>query len=234
MIERDTIRDAAKIWSNSVNQKWQAVVEHWGRFGFRVSDKTTWDVSGKLDVVVDCEDIQFTTEERQLLFEQVAPLLVGKKQAMKPKKQDEVCKAVAYFLRYVRCCDREIPYTALPAILSGFDLKVKNHDKQRRFLRLLIKLDWLYVRAAYYHPAKHGGNGKTGRATAYGIGKAMTGKFPSSLPTKGNRSYILSPTFYEATVFDVVLPNFEEQAGTILAETSTHRRQTPRRAHQRQ
>ena len=220
LIERDVIRDAKKLWDLSVNQKWQAVVEHWGRLGFQVSDKTTWDVrSEKLDVVVDCEEIQFTTEERQLLIDQMAPLMVGKKQALKPEKQEEVCKAVAYFLRYVRCCDREIPQSALPLILSGFDLKVKNHDKQRELLTLLVKSEWLYIRAAYYHPIKHGGKGKTGRATAYGIGKAMSGRFSSSyIPNKENRSYRLSPTFCGATEFDVELPSFDEQAGMILAE----------------
>jgi hypothetical protein len=104
-------------------------------------------------------------------------IIVGAKQALKPEKQAEVERAVAYFLRFVRCCDREIPVHGLPKILSKFNLKLGQHEKQRQFFKKLSKWKWIYLRADYYHPAKHGGKAEKGRARAYGIGKAMSGKF---------------------------------------------------------
>lgn len=217
-IRRLVVRNAEKIWKSGIQEKWKAAVGRWSSIGFHVGDKTTWAVSGTVpEVVVDCEEIEFSEEERRQIAVQIAPLLVGRKQARKPEKLAEVVRAVAYFLRYVRCCDREIPVSALPAILSGFDLKVRNHDKQRMFLRKLAEMDWIYFRTDYYHPAKHGGKGKNGRARAYGIGKAMAGKFADSsfsYSTTQNRIYILSPTFCEATENDLEIPCFEDQIAT--------------------
>ncbi|NLS93976.1 MAG: hypothetical protein GXX96_17590 [Planctomycetaceae bacterium] len=182
-VVRDINRAADRVWleaagNNVSGQKWQAVVDHWGKVGFLVSDKSTWTIGKKaLEVVVDCDEIEFNEDERSLVIKELAPVLVGNKQANKKEKQDEVISAVAYFLRYVRCCDREIPRNALPVILSGFNLKLGNHVKQAKFLRLLTEWEWIYVRADYYCPLVHGGKAPKGRARAYGIGPAMAGKF---------------------------------------------------------
>ena len=114
------------------------------------------------------------------------PVLVGAKQALKESKQEVVIKAVGRFLQHVKRHDREISVTALPAMLKGFGLKLRNHDKQKRFFNLLKQWDWIYVRADYYHPDRHGGSGNQGRARAYGIGRAMASKFSLIQHTQHN------------------------------------------------
>lgn len=185
-VARDINRAADRVWGKPPNNKWRAVVDHWGLLGFVVSDKNTWTVGNKaLEVVVDCEEIEFTEAERDLIIKKMVPLLVGKKQAAKTHKQQEVIRAVAYFLRYVRCCDREIPRNALPKILSGFNLKLANNDKQCKFLKLLVSWKWLVVAVDYYCPARHGGKARKGTARSYGIGPAMLSKFGLAPTDKG-------------------------------------------------
>ncbi|MCC9602895.1 hypothetical protein LOC67_20285 [Stieleria sp. JC731] len=220
-IERLIERDVAKIWNSGINGKWKTTADRWSSIGFRVSDKKTWAVSGNtVDVAVDCEQIEFNEEECDLIVNELVPLIVGRKQALKLKKQQEVIRAVAYFLRFVRCCDREIPVHALPKILSAFELKLGKHEKQRQFFNKLLDWNWIYIRADYYHPAKHGGKASKGRARAYGIGKAVIGKF--TLPrTKTNRqewSYILSSTFCETTENDFDFPSYEDQLAFKLED----------------
>ena len=179
-IRREIARQAKKIWSTDCNVKWQNTTQQWSSYGFKVSDKTTWCMKPKLkfeEVIVDCEDIQFSELELKLIKERIAPLLVGKKQANKSGKQDEVIRAVAYFLRYVRCCPREIPYKAVPTILSGFKLRLGKDCKSSLFLIALTDLEWIYVKTDYYCPKFHGGPAGTGRARAYGIGAAIAAKF---------------------------------------------------------
>lgn len=174
-VRRVAERTARKIWSTPISVKWQKSLERWNDVGFRVSDKTTWAVTSKKyeDVVVDCPELVFTEWEISQLITEMTPLLVGSKQAQKQEKQDEVVRAVAYFLRYVRCCQREIPVSALPHILVDFDIKIKSHDKQTQFLRLLTRWNWIYVRVEYCHPEKHRTQAGSNRARAYGVGKAF-------------------------------------------------------------
>ncbi|WP_197996886.1 hypothetical protein [Gimesia chilikensis] len=175
-VRRVAERTANKIWDSPVSGKWQKSQERWNNIGFRVSDKTTWVVTSKKheDVVVDCPQLEFSEEEKSQLIREMTPLLVGSKQAQKQEKQDEVIRAVAYFLRYVRCCPREIPVSALPHVLCDYDIKIKSHDKQTQFLRLLTEWDWIYVRIEYCHPEKHRTKTGSNRARAYGVGKAFT------------------------------------------------------------
>ena len=92
----------------------------------------------------------------------MAPLLVGKKQASKQAKQEEVIRAVKFFLRYVKCYAGEIPISALPAILKDFDLALRRHPKQQSFFALLRQWNWVYVKAEYSHPARHGARCRQG------------------------------------------------------------------------
>jgi hypothetical protein len=216
--------DARTIWSNNGGQsdsdgsseKWRATMERWNQTGFRVSDKSTWVIREPTQVVV--EEIEFTESERRLLVEEMAPVLVGVKQAQKEEKQQEVIRAVGYFLNYVKCHGGEISLTALPVILKSFKLNVFNHSKQQRFFDLLRAWDWIYLRADYYHPTKHGGTASRGRARAYGVGNAMAQKFSllNSSPQQ-QRTYILSPIFWE----DVEIPSYEEQLTGILTVEET-------------
>jgi len=127
-------------------------------------------------------------------------------EARKEEKQQVVVQAVKHFLRYVKCHDGEIALSYLPVIFQDFSLKLGNHDKQQEFLDLLKDWRWIYVRADYYHPDRHGGKAVRGRARAYGIGPAMSGKFrnPSSSTTQGrNRPILLSPIFSEVAFGEV-------------------------------
>lgn len=219
-IERIVERDSLKIWNSGINGTWNRSAARWSEIGFRVDNQSTWAVSGSTpDVVVDCEEVLFSDQERQLIVDELAPLIVGAKQALKPEKQAEVERAVAYFLRFVRCCDREIPVHGLPKILSKFNLKFGQHEKQRQFFKKLSKWKWIYLRADYYHPAKHGGKAEKGRARAYGIGKAMNGKFtlPKRKREQEEWSYILSSTFCETTGFDLEIGSFDDQMSEMLA-----------------
>jgi hypothetical protein len=222
-IEPIVERDSVKIWNSGINGIWNRSAERWSEIGFRVNSKSTWSVSGKTpDVVVDCEEVLFSDQERKLIVNELAPLIVGAKQALKIEKQAEVERAVAYFLRFVRCCNREIPVHGLPAILSGFNLKFGQHEKQRQFFKKLLKWHWIYVPADYYHPAKHGGKAAKGRARSYGIGKAMIGKF-SLLKEKGEQeewSYILSSTFCETDGIDQEIESFDDQMASMCASDS--------------
>lgn len=213
-VRRVAERTAHKIWTSDVSDKWRKSQERWSSIGFRVSDKTTWNVSQKKyeDVVVDCPQLEFSEEENSQLITEMAPLLVGAKQAQKKEKQDEVIRVVAYFLRYVRCCSRELPVSALPHILTDFQVKIKSHDKQTQFLRLLTEWDWIYVRVEYCHPEKHRTKAGSNRARAYGVGKTFaerlqavveetetvitnnTTEYKSDLYTVSY--FILSPTFF--------------------------------------
>lgn len=180
LVRLEVDRQARKIWSSQCNEKWRKSVECWSKCGFKASDRTTWSPKPSLEVkpvVVDCEEITFTSAERQQTIERVAPLLVGKKQANKTEKQDEVIRAVAYLLRYIKCCPREIPYKAIPSILSLFNIKLGKDSKSSRLLRLLTDMEWIYVRSDYYCPKLHGEKTDRGRARAYGIGPKMAYKF---------------------------------------------------------
>jgi len=185
--------------------------------GFSVSDKTTWSVTSKAwEVVVDCDAIEFSEDERLLIINELAPVLVGHKQAKKPERQQAVIDAVAYFIRYVRCCTREIPRNALPKILSDFNVKISDNNKQAKFIELLIKWKLIYIRTDYYNPAKHGGRQCQGRARSYGIGKAMIGKFVlenKEIHTNNIDLYTVSD-FLEDTI------NYEN-VDTVIAETCT-------------
>ena len=222
-VVRDINRAADRVWREATEdtksgRKWRAVVDHWGKVGFRVSEKVTWSVENKsLEVIVDCDEIEFTDNERNLIIKELAPLLVGKKQAAKKEKQQEVITAVAYFLRYVRCCDREIPRNALPKILSDFGLRVKNHDKQSGFFQLLLDWGWIYLRADYYCPMVHGGKSRKGRARSYGIGPAMASKFgldPKIIEQRGILDLYSVSHFLRDTEIDEI-PAFDDQLPTI-------------------
>lgn len=146
---------------------------------------------------MDCKEIEFTEEECRLLIEEMVPILVGKKQARKETKQQEVISAVKFFLRYVGCHGWEIAQDALPMILRNFDLKLGMDLKKHVFFDLLRKWGWIYVRTEYWHPKQQGKDGR-GRARAYGIGPAMAGKFGSSSLSNnppGDRIYILGSAF---------------------------------------
>ena len=207
-VRRVAERTARKIWSSPIPVKWQKSLERWNDFGFRVSDKTTWAVTSKKyeDVVVDCPELVFTEDEKDQLITEMAPLLVGAKQAQKQKKQEEVIRAVAYFLRYVRCCPREIPVEYIPKILSDYQINIKNHSKQTAFFRLLIEWGWIYVRVEYCHPSKHGKMAGSKRARAYGVGKSFVDRLnaePVKQSTKNtkqttqhNMDLYMSPTFW--------------------------------------
>ena len=138
-------------------------------------------------MVVDCEEFVFTEEERQLVIKFIAPQVVGPKQANKPEKQDEVIRAVIYFLRYIKCCPREVPYKAVSSILSGFNINMSQDYKKSQFISKLVELNWIYIKADYHCPLIHGSEGK-GRARAYGIGPQMAHKFNSSKQEKTNNN----------------------------------------------
>lgn len=222
-------RDAIKIWNGNGGQansegsskKWQAVIDRWQAVGFRVSDKTTWSAGNTPPrTVVDCEDFEFTEEEKRLLVEEMAPVLVGRKQARKETKQQEVVQAVKFFLQYVKCHDGEIPQDVLPTILKDFDLKLERDCKKQAFFDLLREWEWIDVRAEYWHPAMQGKKGR-GRGRAYGIGAAMAGKFTSlSLyhTPQPKQTYILGSTFSEALPDEVEVPYFEDYFDALDGE----------------
>lgn len=220
-IYRAIRRSANRIWQDNGGQvdnenssrKWRAVIQRWREVGFKVSDKSTWTgAETRLGTVVDCEDFEFTEEERRLLVEEMAPVLVGRKQAHKKTKQQEVIRAVKFFLRYVKCHDGEIARDSLPTILRDRGLKLGMASKRQAFFDLLRKWKWIYVRAEYWHPAQKGEGGR-GRARAYGIGPAMAGKFGRSslsYTPQATWTYILGSTFSESLPDDVAVPCFED------------------------
>lgn len=217
-IEHLILRNIDQIWNCEVNAKLLAAVKRWQAIGFRVSDKSTWQVRGRTpEVVVDCEEVEFTEEERKIINEELAPIVVGKKQAHKSEKQEEVAKAVAYFLGFVCCCDREIPVVALPKILTGFKIKFSKHEKQREFLRKLTELGWITILKDYQHPAKNGGSQER-KARTYGIGEAMISKFPSYKKKRRERImdlYTVVP-FFRDDGNEKKIPCFEDQWEEIL------------------
>ena len=202
-VHKEITRNAKRIWANPANSKWELSVACWQSYGFRVSDKSTWSAKPlppeREEVVVDCEEITFNQSERDQIVKKIAPLLVGKKQANKKEKQNEVERAVAYFLRYVRCCPREIPYKHVGDILSDFRIKWGNDQKKGKFLRLLVSLNWIYVKSKPFHPVVG-----VGRATAYGIGAAMAEKFSLPLPSSNNKQgdLFISSTFWKGRDID--------------------------------
>jgi hypothetical protein len=229
-IDRVIQNDAVLIWDGNGGQedsqlsagKWRNAIKRWREIGFLASDKSTWAIAPKPKLTIEIsalEDFDFTDDERRLLIEQVAPVLVGEKQARKENRQQEVVRAVKFFLQYIKWYAGEIPVSALPVILKTFDLKLRNHDKQKVFFDLLKEWEWIYVRADYSHPAKHGGIG--GRARAYGIGKAMAGKFRGYVPDTPHRTYgpiYMSPIFPETVLTATDLPSFDTELSESLGQ----------------
>ncbi len=110
LIKKEIARQARGVFGQDPNDKWKRSIRHWSSYGFRVSDISTWDRMPNFEqVVLDCQDINFSENERQTIISVIAPIVVGPKQANNQVKQAEVIKAVAHFLRYVKCCSREIP-----------------------------------------------------------------------------------------------------------------------------
>jgi hypothetical protein len=220
-------RNIDQIWSSEVNAKLLATVKRWSAIGFRVSDKSTWQVKGRTpEVVVDCEEVKFTAEERKIINEELAPIVVGKKQAKKAEKQEEVGKAVAYFLRFVCCCKREIPVVALPKILIGFKIKISKHEKQGEFLKKLTELGWINILKDYQHPAKNGGSQER-KARTYGIGEAMISKFPLYRKKREERImdlYSVFP-FLRDDENEMEIPCFEDQMEEVLTRKTMQIRQ---------
>ena len=218
LVDADICRDARKVWKGEPSYTFQAAASHWEKIGFQLSDKTTWDARREPPPPVIPSDVEitFTDEEKQLLVEKLAPIVFGEKQWKKPEKQERLFQATAYFLRFVRGCDREIPESALPTILESFNLKLKNHDKQTAFFRCLREIEWLYVAVDYDHPQKKGG-GQTHRARRYGIGKAVAYKFGdpalvllSLHPPQQTELYSVS-RFRRADPRLEEIPSFDEQ-----------------------
>ncbi|QDU05929.1 hypothetical protein V6x_56730 [Gimesia chilikensis] len=237
-VRRVAERTARKIWNSPISVKWQKSLERWNDVGFRVSDKTTWTVTSKKyeDVVVDCPELVFTEDEKDQLITEMTPLLVGAKQAQKQEKQEEVIRAVAYFLRYVRCCSREIPVENIPKILSDYQINIKNHSKQTAFFRLLIEWCWIYVRTEYCHPLKHGKMAGAKRARAYGIGKPFVDRLNAepveqsikntNQTTQYNMDLYMSPTFWGRPEITGIF-SFEDQLEEDFADydqTNIHRK----------
>ncbi len=183
MVDADIRRIAQGIWQSAPTYTWQVVAFEWEKIGFQLGDKATWDARREAPppVVPSEIEIMFTDEEKQLLRERLAPIVFGEKQAKKPEKQESLFRAMAFFLRYVKGCEREIPESAIPSILGDYGLKLRNHDKQTAFFRCLRQMEWLYVAVEYDHPRKKGG-GVTHRARRYGIGKAVAYKFGEPAP----------------------------------------------------
>ncbi|MEW4454530.1 hypothetical protein AB1L30_17775 [Bremerella sp. JC817] len=177
-VDADIRRIARGVWQSEPSYTWQVVASEWEKIGFQLADKGTWDVRREAPppVVPSEVEITFTEEEKQLLREKLASIVFGEKQAKKPEKQQRLFRAMAFFLRHVKGCDREIPESGLPSILQDFGLNLRNHDKQAAFFRCLREMEWLYVAVEYDHPRKKGG-GTTHRARRYGIGKAVAYKF---------------------------------------------------------
>ena len=184
MVDTDIRRIARRIWQDEPSYTLQVVASEWANIGFQLADKTTWDARREAPPPVVPADVEvtFTEDEKQLLVEKLAPIVFGEKQAKKPEKQGRLIRAMAYFLRYIKGCDRELPVSALPSILESFDLKIRNHGKQTAFFKCLLEIEWLYVSVEYDHPRKRGG-GQNRRARRYGIGKAMAYKFGESAPS---------------------------------------------------
>lgn len=188
-IKKEIARQASSVFGEEPNEKWRKSIQHWTRYGFRVSDITSWGRMQTIDqVVVDCEEIDFTEDEVQAVIKIIAPIVVGTKQANKPAKQVEAIRATAYFLRYVKCCQREIPVNAIPQILSQFEIKIKKRGKSSAFIKALMDLGWIYLRTEYFCPKLVSGGRSTerGRARSYGIGPAMVNKFNLSKQEKNN------------------------------------------------
>ena len=142
----------------------------------------------------------------------MVPVLVGKKQARRESKQQEVINAVKFVLRYVRCHCGEIARDSLPTILRDFDLKFGMDLKKQAFFDLLRNWDWISLRTEYWHPKQHGKEGRR-RAGAYGIGPAMAGKFGSF--SSYNTHNLIGPillcsTFSETLPDEVEVPCFED------------------------
>ncbi len=191
LIKKEVARQSKLTWDNEPSEKWKRAVEHWSSYGFRVSDISTWDRTQEIDqVVVDCDEIDFNQDEKQSIIKLIAPIVVGAKQANKQDKQAEVISATAYFLRYVKCCPREIPVTAVPQILSKFKIKMKKKCKSSSFVQLLVEMNWIYIKTEYLCPKLLSGGRSTerGRARSYGIGAAIAGKFHSSKQEKNNNN----------------------------------------------
>lgn len=233
-VDTDILRIARGIWQNDPSYTWQVVASEWEKIGFRLADKTTWDARREAPppVVPADVDITFTAEEQKVLVEKLAPIVFGEKQSQKPEKQERLFRAMAFFLRYIKGCDRELPVSALPSILEGFDLKLRNHDKQTAFFDCLREMEWLYIAVDYDHPRKKGG-GQNRRARRYGIGKAMAYKFGETAssfsflhPPQPMELYSVSrfrrgdPRLKEIPSFDEQMDDFEDvqPESTTIAE----------------
>lgn len=193
-------RCAKGIWTATASNSLLASVAHWRGTGFLVSDKSTWSATTGKRTIVDCCEIEFDENERKLLISEMVPLLVGAKQALKPEKQAEVIRAVAYFLRFVKCHTGEIDMRWLPEILNEFSLKLKTVQKQCNFFRFLKEWEWICV--VEQPIPRRFSNRPAGKATVYGIGPAMAKKFgispPPSSPSKNEQQInMLSSTFCE-------------------------------------
>lgn len=206
-------RCVKRVWSSSASSKLITVVEHWQSTGFLTSDQSTWSSVSSNRTVINCPEITFDDTERMLVIKEMAPLLVGRNQAEKSEKQDEVIRAVGHFLRFVRCHSGEIDMRWLPTILEDFHLKVATTQKQCRFFALLRKWNWICVLRAPI-PRRFSRN-RIGKATVYGIGKAMQHKFgitaPSPSPNNKQQINILSSTFQEVDEEAIGIRSIEVQ-----------------------
>lgn len=222
-VDADIRRIARGIWQSAPTYTWQVVASEWEKIGFKLADKATWDTRREAPPPVVPADVEitFTDDERQVLVDKLAPIVFGEKQAKKPEKQERLFRAMAYFLRYVKGCEREIPESALPSILEDFSLKLRNHDKQTAFFRCLREIGWLYVAVEYDHPSKRGG-GTTHRARRYGIGKAVAYKFGEPAPFLSSLHPPQQMELYSVSRFRRgdprldEIPSFDDQ----IAETS--------------
>ncbi|MBX3444359.1 MAG: hypothetical protein KF774_18300 [Planctomyces sp.] len=222
-VDADIRRIARGVWQSEPSYTWQVVASEWEKIGFQLADKGTWDVRREAPppVVPSEIEITFNEEEKQLLCEKMAPIVFGEKQAKKPAKQERLFRAMAFFLRYVKGCDREIPESGLPSILQDFGLNLRNHDKQAAFFRCLREMEWLYVAVDYDHPRKKGG-GTTHRARRYGVGKAVSCKFGEPAPFLSSLHPPQQMELYSVSRFRRgdprldEIPSFDDQ----IAETS--------------
>lgn len=197
-IHADVARCGKQVWKTIASKSLVSSVDHWRTSGFALSDKSTWGSITRNRTIVDCCEIGFDENEENLLINQMVPLLVGAKQALKPENQAEVIRAVAYFLRFVKCHTGEIDMRWLPTILKDFSLKLKRYQKQCEFFRLLKEWEWICI---MQQPIpRRFTNNRMGKATVYSIGPAMAEKFgitvpPSLSPQHQQQINILSSTF---------------------------------------
>jgi hypothetical protein len=173
---RDTVRvvydgNGGQPDPQASTRKLNRAAAYFRRVGFRLADKTTWHRLTDPKAAV-APDFHWSADEAVLVRDVVVPVL----------KTDlsTALAATKYFLRFVQANPgREVSRDSLPALLRGFDLRIRKAKKKSGFIQALISLEWLVI--SKQHTWHRRGSGLTGSARQYEVGSKLAYKFASGV-----------------------------------------------------